>query len=281
MDPVGLDESDLELLDQNRLERDQILLEINELKERNERRKKEREEEEHRLAAERAAEEQRRKAEEEERRKKKEEDDIKRKQDRALKMAEFEKWKNPPKANFVISKKIGAALGSEPESEQDDQKNKKSKEQLESEKKAILAQRIRPLDVSGYDSSKLAEKAKELHTLIARLEGEKYDLEKRYKTMQVQLMELADRARQQNVVGKEGGLKRVHGSEETVDVIQTRFAGAPSKVEMYSKYERQKDKRSYDDRKEIYTGPLFSSHAERIQPQKVVAWNEERMPTYQ
>ena len=37
----GLDDTDVELLDQNKLEREQILLEINELRERNERRKKE------------------------------------------------------------------------------------------------------------------------------------------------------------------------------------------------------------------------------------------------
>lgn len=276
----GLDDTDVELLDQNKLEREQILLEINELRERNERRKKEREEDERRLAAERAAEEARRKAEEEERKRKKEEDEVRRKNERALKLAEFEKWKNPPKANFVISKKIGAALGSEPEAEQDDQKNRKSKEQLESEKRAILAQRIKPLEVSGLDASKLGEKAKELHSLIARLEGEKYDLEKRYKTMQVQLMELADRARQQNQVGKEGGLKRIHGSEDSVDPIQTRFAGAPAKIEMYSKYERQKDKRTYVDRKVLYTGPQFTSPSERIKPNKSITWNEEGIPTY-
>jgi len=28
-------------------------------------------------------------------------------------MAEFEKWKTPPKANFVISKKLAAASGEE------------------------------------------------------------------------------------------------------------------------------------------------------------------------
>jgi len=28
-------------------------------------------------------------------------------------MAEFEKWKNPPKANFVISKKAGGEGGAE------------------------------------------------------------------------------------------------------------------------------------------------------------------------
>lgn len=64
------------------------------------------------------------------------------------------------------------------------QGERKSREQLEAEKRAILAQRIQPLDISGFDSSKLADKAKELHGLIYRLESEKYDLEKRFKEQQ-------------------------------------------------------------------------------------------------
>jgi Troponin len=64
-------------------------------------------------------------------------------------------------------------------------KGRKSKEQLEAEKRAILKQRVKPLEVDGLDSSKLSEKAKELHTLIYRLEGEKYDLEKRFKAQQI------------------------------------------------------------------------------------------------
>jgi len=62
---------------------------------------------------------------------------------------------------------------------------KKSKEQLDAEKKAIMKQRIVPLTIDGFDSSKLTEKAKELHKLIYRLEGEKYDHEKRFKLQQV------------------------------------------------------------------------------------------------
>jgi hypothetical protein len=48
-----------------------------------------------------------------------------------------------------------------------------------------LKQRVKPLEISGADSAKLSEKAKELHTLIYRLEGEKYDLEKHFKTKQI------------------------------------------------------------------------------------------------
>lgn len=64
---------------------------------------------------------------------------------------------------------------------------KKSKEQLEAEKRAILAQRIKPLNTDGFDVSRLIDKIKELHSLIHRLEGEKYDLEHRYKVTQVQV----------------------------------------------------------------------------------------------
>ena len=62
---------------------------------------------------------------------------------------------------------------------------KKSREQLEAERKAILSQRIQPLEISGFDSGKLGDKAKELLSLIVRLESEKYDLEKQFKEQQI------------------------------------------------------------------------------------------------
>lgn len=277
-DSAGLEEADKELLSNNREERSRMDDEIRELRERNEKRKKEREIEEKRLAAERAAEDQRRKAEEEERKKKKLEDEERKKRERAQKMAEFEKWKNPPKANFVISKREKTEGDEEGDDQaEDDGKSKKSKEQLEAEKKAIIKQRLKPLEIDGADAARLAEKAKELHTLLARLEGEKYDLEKRYKVMQQEMMSLAERARQANKVGKEGTVKRLNDDSDT---MMQRFAGAPSKVEMYSKYERQKDKRTYVDRKVLFTGPMRLGPPERITPNKIVKWNEEGMPEY-
>jgi len=279
-DDGPLEEVDRQLLEDNKVERERIGEEIKELRERNERRKKEREEEERRLASERSAEDARRKAEEEERKRKKEEEDQKRRSARAQKMAEFEKYKTPQKANFVISKKAANEEGEQTEEVGEGKESKKSKEQLEAEKRAILVQRIKPLEISGFEQQQLSDKARELHNQIVRLEGEKYDLEKRFKQLQVEMMELAERARQANRVGKEG-LKRITGNEDEVDQIQTRFAGAPSKVEMYSKYERQKDKRSYVDRKVIYTGPTFVLPPERIKPSKIVKWNEEGMPQYE
>ena len=273
---TGLDEADQELLEQNEIERGQLEEEIDQLKERSERRKKEREQEDKRLAAERAAEDARRKGEEEERKRKKEEEEQKRLHARQQKAAEREKWKQPPKANFVISKR---EQGGEEEGEAEAEgAGKKSKEQLEAEKRAILAQRIKPLEIDGFDSGRLVDKIKELHSLIHRLEGEKYDLEHRYKVTQVQLTELADRARQAT---KAGDVKRIHaGTDDAVDRIQTRFAGAPSKVEMYSKYERQKDKRTYVERHVLYTGPQYALPTERIPATRIVNWNDEGLPIY-
>ena len=56
---------------------------------------------------------------------------------------------------------------------------------MEEEKRAILKQRIKPLDIDEADAAKLAEKAKELLNLITRLEGERYDLEKYFKAKQI------------------------------------------------------------------------------------------------
>jgi troponin T len=66
VDSIGLDDGDLELLEQNKVERSRMGEEISELRERSEKRKKEREEEERRLTSERAAEDARRRGEEDE-----------------------------------------------------------------------------------------------------------------------------------------------------------------------------------------------------------------------
>jgi len=275
----GLDEAARELLETNEKDRERMEDEINELRKRNAKRKVEREQLEKRLAAQRAAEEDRRRTVEEEKKKKKEEEEQKRRQARAQKQAEFEKEGTTGKRNFVIS----ASKKDDEEADEAEEEVgvvKKSKEQLEAEKKAILKQRIQPLgEVSGLEKGALADKAKELHKAITKLEGEKYDLEKRYKVQQVDMMELAERARQANKVGK-GGLKRVQQSEE-IDKIQATFAGAPAKIEMYSKYERQKDKRSYAERHKVHSGPQFLRAASRIEPSKIVKWGDDGLPRYE
>lgn len=94
------------------------------------------------------------------------------------------------------------------------------------------------------------------------------------------MMELAERARQANRVGREG-IKRINIGEGESDKIQERFAGAPAKIEMFSKYERQKDKRDYSERKTLYVGPQYIAPPDRIKPTKILKWNESGMPVYE
>jgi hypothetical protein len=273
----GLDDDARELLETNRQDRERMEEEIRELRKRNEKRKKEREEEEKRLAAERAAEEERRKAVDEAKRKQKEEEELRKKKERDSKKAEVDKMQNVGKPNFVISKRTGSS-GDEEAAEA--QGPKKSREQLENEKRAILKQRTVELNVTGLDQSGLSEKCKELHKLLYRLESEKYDLEKRFKIQQVEMQELAERARQANRVGREG-VKRVVLAEGESDPVQERYAGTPAKIEMFSKYERQKDKRTYPERKTVYTGPQYILPPEKIKPTKIVKWGEQGLPVYE
>lgn len=274
---AGLDEEGKALLEANAAERELMETEIQELRERSERRKVERAEEEKEQASRRAEEEQRRKTEEEERTRKKREEEDKKHAERDAKLAEFKKFESLSKPNFVISKKGGGTEGEEGDEESG--VPKKSKEQLEAEKKAILAQRIKSLDIDGADHAKLAEKARELHAHLHRLESEKYDLEKRFKAVQYDMMELAERARSVNKVGK-GGLKRVQVGQDDTDKIQERFAGAPAKVEMYSRYERQKDKRVYGERATVFAGPTFCYPAEKVAPSRQISWGEDGLPQY-
>lgn len=275
----GLDEAAKELLDSNLEERRKMEQEIRELRQKSEARKKEREQEEKRIAQERNEEEARRKADEEERKRRKEEEEAKKKEERLRKTAEFEKWKNPPKRNFVITKKAEDEGEKDEQSEETAASDKKSKEQLEAEKRAILGQRIQQLNIDGFDSERLKEKARELHNIISRLESEKYDLEKRFKGQQFDMLELAEKARSMNKVGR-GGIQRATAATEQQDKIQERFAGCPARVVMYSEFERQKDKRSYGDRREIYVGPMFGYPADRVKPTKQLTWGDDGLPRY-
>merc|ERR1712178_596073 len=235
----GLDEAAKELLEANAAERDMMAQEIEELRARSEQRKKER------------------LREEVERKRVKEEQERERKAKRDEQMKEFAKMQDT-KANFVIIKKSKNELvgGAGDEEKEEGDGNKMSKEQMEQERKAILTQRIQPLEIDGFDEAKLKSKAENLHREILRLEGEKYDLEKRFREQQHDMLEMAERARQINKVGKTG-LKRVVLKDDERDTIQERFSGAPSKIELYSRFERQPDKRAYGEKHTVFTGPTY------------------------
>uniref|UniRef100_A0A194AM07 Putative troponin-T n=2 Tax=Pinctada fucata TaxID=50426 RepID=A0A194AM07_PINFU len=245
-----------EFEEQRKEEREKEQAEIQALREKREQRKRERAEEEQRMAESRAQEEARRKAEEEERKRKKAEEERKRKEERERKRREQEEMiKNMRKPNFVISKREGDPKGGGEtngpieQAEDGEKEVQKSKEQLEAEKRAILAQRIKPLTTDGLDTAKLVEMAKELHQNIFRLMNEKYDMEEKFKRQQYDMIELAERARQMNKGKSRRGEARV---DESFDRLADKFAGAPPKIQLCSKYERHTDHRSYDQRKDLY-----------------------------
>jgi len=277
----GLDEEAKELLEANAQERDMMAQEIEELRARSEQRKKERQREEQEIAARRAEEDARRKQEEEDRKRQKEEQEKERKAKRDAQMQEFAKMQNT-KANFVIIKKSNELVGGGGDEEKEDgDSNKMSREQMEQERKAILAQRIQPLEVDGADEAKLKSKAESLHKEILRLEGEKYDLEKRFREQQTDMLEMAERARNINKVGKTG-LKRVVLKEDERDTIQEKFSGAPSRIELYSAFERQPDKRSYGEKYTVFTGATYLFPAERVKPTRKIIWDPNSgLPTYE
>ncbi|XP_048241577.1 troponin T, skeletal muscle-like isoform X10 [Haliotis rufescens] len=213
--------------------------EIQELRERRERRKAEREAEEVRLTELRAQEEARRKAEEEVRKRKKAEEEIRIKEEKERKKREAEeRLKKSKKPNFVITKRSDSEKGSggpergvlEPLNADDMQK---SKEQLEEEKRAILAQRINPLSIEGFTSDKLLGRAKELVETIRRLEGDKYDLEQRFKRQQYDMIELAERARQMNKGKGKRGVSSVQ-VDESFDRLADKFTSAPVSIPHYN-----------------------------------------------
>jgi len=277
----GLDESAKELLEANAAERDLMAQEIDELRSRSERRKRERIEEEKEIQARRAEEEARRRQEEDERKTQKAEQERERKEKRDAQMQEFAKISTAAKPNFVVIKKSSELVSGGGEEEADENSNKMSKEQMEQERKAILSQRIQPLEIDGFDEGKLTEKAKWLHREILRLEGEKYDLEKRFREQQNDMLEMAERARNINKVGKTG-LKRVVLKDDERDTIQERYSGAPSKIELYSRFERQPDKRDYKSKAVVFTGATYLFPADRIKPTRIIKWDENSgLPIYE
>ncbi|RTG80171.1 troponin T, fast skeletal muscle, partial [Schistosoma bovis] len=187
-------------------------------------------------------------------------------EERERKKKEWEERKNANRPNFVITKKEPGARETEEEKKEE---VTKSKEQLEAEKRAILEQRIQPLNISGFNADQLKNKAKELHDLICRLEGDIYDLSQRFTRQSYDMQELAERARQINKGGKAKAITNAP------DPLAAKFSGIPPMVVMYSQYERVKDPRSFKDRRTVFTGANYAEEYQRIAPSHVLVMTEE------
>jgi len=132
----------------------------------------------------------------------------------------------------------------------------KSPEQLEQEKRSVISQRIPQLQVDGKSKEALVETAKQLHNLLHQLHGSIYELTERFERQKYDMVELTERARQiekgkaktrkSNIVhtGLGGGL-----FSGVNDVTST----APTKVSLFSRYERVTDRRTYKDRRDVWS----------------------------
>lgn len=230
---------------------------LRKLKEKQSKRRAQRETEEHQMTEQKRKQEEQRQREAEEKKQRELEqkkarlEEAERKR-QAMQQA-MDKAKAETKPNFVVQKRTdggpGASLGN---SAADRLLNVaaargelgKTKEQLEEDKKISLSFRIQALEIEGLSIEQLKEKAKELWEAVVKLETEKYDLEERQKRQDYDLKELNERQRQ---INRNKALKKGLDPE----ALQGRH---PPKLQVASKYERRIDRRSYNDKKNLYEG---------------------------
>ncbi|CAD5222587.1 unnamed protein product [Bursaphelenchus xylophilus] len=233
---------------------EQIARELEELKQRQIERRQQRVEEEAEFAEHRRQAEERRRQEEEERKNKieaekrrREEEKLKRQQMMAGSFAGFGGATEGGR-NFVVNKSAGGEQeegGDKPAAGPTGRRGP-SKEQLAEAKRNYLASINKPQDLSNVLPNDIKNKIKQLHARIVKLEGEKYDLEKRHDRQEYDLKELGERQKQ---AARNKALKR--GEEVTEEV-----GNLPSKINVASKFDRQVDRRSYVDRRTMFEKPV-------------------------
>jgi len=212
---------------QRKLELKNVEEELVLLKQRQAERKKEREIEDREFAERRRKDDERRHLEIEERK-------LKREEQKRLKEEEKLKRQQVMSGSFVTT-----SVGS-------NKKKEKTAEQQAEAKRNYLAS-IQKADVSNLLPNDLKAKIKQLHSKILRLESDKYDLQQRHGRQDYDLKELTERE-SQRARNKALAL----GVEvEKAESGQVR----PPKVSVASKHDRQKDHRSYGERREKFENP--------------------------
>merc|ERR1719290_296858 len=133
--------------------------------------------------------------------------------------------------------------------------SQKSKEQLDIEKQNIILSRIIPFGIEGLDYNALVERAKALHQAIWNLEANCYDYQQKFERQNYDMMELAERARQMNRGRRKTPTGHTGLGGSVFTWIAERYKDAPPKMSLFSKYERQKDRRTFGERRLIYQDP--------------------------
>merc|ERR1712142_1379428 len=157
-----------------------------------------------------------------------------------------------PKGKRTPIKVLGSKLSNILRYKEDSQK---SKEQMDIEKQNIILSRIVPFEIEGLDYNGLCERAKALHQVIWNLEANCYDYQQKFERQNYDMMELAERARQMNRGRRRTRTGHTGLGGSVYSWIQDRFKSSPPKISLFSKYERQKDRRTFGERRLIYQDP--------------------------
>merc|ERR1739838_189711 len=157
-----------------------------------------------------------------------------------------------PKGKRTPIKVLGSKLSNILRYKEDSQK---SKEQMDIEKQNIILSRIVPFGIEGLDYDALCERAKALHQVIWNLEANCYDYQQKFERQNYDMMELAERARQMNRGRRKTPAGHTGLGGSVFPWIAQNFATAPPKISLFSKYERQKDRRTFGERRLIYQDP--------------------------
>merc|ERR1719289_682686 len=154
-----------------------------------------------------------------------------------------------PKGKRTPIKVLGSKLSNILRYKEDSQK---SKEQMDIEKQNIILSRIVPFGIEGLDYDALCERAKALHQVIWNLEANCYDYQQKFERQNYDMMELAERARQMNRGRRKTPTGHTGLGGSVFSWIAERYKEAPPKMSLFSKYERQKDRRTLTERRLIF-----------------------------
>jgi len=232
--------------EQRRIAREKEEEELRTLKEKLERRRAEREEEEAQMAESKRIAEQRWMEDEEKKRQKAEEAKAKKEAEKAKRQAMMGGAQGGGTGkNFTVNKSGG---GGEKFGNIIKEKAGPTKDQMDEAKNKALAEFKNSPGFEGMDMTNLRSRIKDMHARISKLEATKYDLEKRSERQAYDLKELGERQRQMN---RNKAVKK--GLDP--DAIAAADSNQPMKIQIVNKFDRQIDRRSYGDRRDLYEKP--------------------------
>jgi len=154
-----------------------------------------------------------------------------------------------PKGKRTPIKVLGSKLSNILRYKEDSQK---TKEVMDIEKQNIIMSRIIPFGIEGMDYDALCARAKDLHKVIWNLEANCYDYQQKFERQNCDMMELAERARQMNRGRRRTPTGHTGLGGSVFSWIAEKYKDAPPKMSLFSKYERQKDRRTLTERRLIF-----------------------------